>query len=133
MISPHQQVIRLVDCDIFGHVNNAIYLTYFEEARITYFKKLLGESWNWNENGFIVKKNEIEYVNPLFHWNKIEIEITLSKIGNSSFELNYTIKDLNKNEVTTTGKSILVYYNHIINQKKSLDKEITNALLKLNP
>lgn len=133
MISPHQQVIRLVDCDIFGHVNNAIYLTYFEEARITYFRKLLGESWNWKENGLIVIKNEIEYLKPLFHWNNIEIEITLFKLGNSSFELKYSIKDINKNEVTTIGKSTLVYYNHTINQKKSLDREITNALLKLNP
>jgi acyl-CoA thioester hydrolase len=131
MIKPYLQEIRLIDCDVFGHVNNAVYLTYFEEARIYYFKELLGLEWNWKENGFIIKKNEIEYLYPIFHANKIEIEVRLLSIGNTSFELFYSIKDKRNGNILTMGKSVIIYYNHTIKETKILDSIIIQALLKL--
>jgi acyl-CoA thioester hydrolase len=131
MIIPHKQEIRLVDCDLFGHVNNAIYLTYFEEARITYFTHLFEKNWDWNKNGFIVRKNEVEYLSPIHHNDNIYIEVFLTNIGISSFELTYTIREANKEIIKTIGKSIIVYYDHTIGEKKVIDQKITNMLLKL--
>ena len=44
--------IRFSDCDMLQHVNNAIYLQYFETARINFFRKEL-PNWNWKEEGII--------------------------------------------------------------------------------
>jgi acyl-CoA thioester hydrolase len=131
MITPYSQEIRFIDCDIFGHVNNAVYLTFFEEARIYYFNQLLGNKWNWQTNGFIIKKNEVEYIHPIIHNDKIQIEITLSYLGQTSFELLYTIKNKHTYNIVTKGKSVIVYYNHMMKEKKVLDKVLLNALLKL--
>ena len=131
MITPYSQAIRFTDCDIFGHINNAIYLTFFEEARIYYFNLLLGDEWNWETNGFIIRTNEVEYLFPIFHKDTIQIEITLSNLGQTSFELFYTIKNKNTNNIVTKGKSLIIYYNHLTKEKKVLDKLLSNALLKL--
>ncbi|MBC7745311.1 MAG: thioesterase family protein, partial [Flavobacterium sp.] len=43
--------VRFADIDLFGHVNNAVYLTYFEIARSSYWSEVI--QWNWNEMGII--------------------------------------------------------------------------------
>ena len=53
MISPAKIQVRLTDIDILGHVNNAIYLSYFEMTRIHYFNLLVGPNWDWMENGVV--------------------------------------------------------------------------------
>jgi acyl-CoA thioester hydrolase len=66
MIKPLEIQIRFSDCDMMGHVNNAVYLNYFELTRIYYFRELLGKDWDWRKNGIILRKNEIEYFVPVF-------------------------------------------------------------------
>jgi acyl-CoA thioester hydrolase len=65
MISPARIFVRLTDLDILGHVNNAIYLTYFEMARMHYFAEMVGTEWNWMEEGVVLVKNEVEYLKPI--------------------------------------------------------------------
>ena len=55
--TPYKIEIRFSDCDRYKHVNNAVYLTYFEQARIHYFGEILGENWDWTKNGVILKKH----------------------------------------------------------------------------
>ena len=47
MEQPIKIQVRFSDLDTLGHVNNAVYLSYFEMARIAYFTPLLGENWDW--------------------------------------------------------------------------------------
>ena len=61
MIAPAKIQVRFSDLDVLGHVNNTIYLSYFEMARVHYFKELLGEGWDWNKFGIVLAKNEVEY------------------------------------------------------------------------
>ena len=46
---------RFNDCDLMGHVNNAIYLTYIEEARIFFFNQILERDWDWKEEYDLAK------------------------------------------------------------------------------
>ena len=49
--------IRFNDLDSMGHVNNANYFTYFELARVEYFKVAMGSSHiDWSEDGVIMGK-----------------------------------------------------------------------------
>ena len=47
MIAPLKIQVRFSDLDILGHVNNVTYLSYFEMARVYYFKELVGTKWDW--------------------------------------------------------------------------------------
>ncbi|MDQ3192674.1 MAG: acyl-CoA thioesterase [Bacteroidota bacterium] len=106
--------IRFADIDKLGHVNNAVYLTYFEQARLKYFKEVIGTGIDWSENGIILAKAEIDFILPLLLENKAVVEISCSRIGTKSFDLNYQIivEKSNTKTVITKGKTIMVCYNY---------------------
>lgn len=126
MISTSIQ-IRFSDCDMLQHVNNAVYLQYFETARIQFFKTDLPD-WDWKKNGIILLKNEVEYKVPLFLTDDCHIEIDCSHIGNKSFTLTYKV--MVNNLVKSTGKSILVCFDFNTNQTTTLPTQLKKALQK---
>ncbi|MDP5075903.1 MAG: acyl-CoA thioesterase [Flavobacteriales bacterium] len=96
--------IRFADIDAMGHVNNAVYFSYFEQARMAYFKERVARIWNWNEDGVIVARNEIDYIYPVFLNDRMNIRLWVEHVGNKSFSVCY--------RVCATGKSVLFCFNH---------------------
>jgi acyl-CoA thioester hydrolase len=92
MIPPASIQIRFADLDVMGHVNNAVYFSYMEMARVHYFKQLLGLDWDWKAYGMLIVHNAIDYEKPLLLHHQLQIEMTCVKWGNKSFELYYVFK-----------------------------------------
>ena len=112
-----------------GHVNNAVYLNYFETARMHYFNQILGKDWNWNVDGIILMRNELDYLKPLLLRDQAIITISVLKIGTKSFELGY---DLKVNEVSyTRGKSILVCFNYTEQKSCEIPSKLRSKLQEL--
>jgi acyl-CoA thioester hydrolase len=110
MTSSYKLNVRFRDCDMLQHVNNAVYLTYFEEARIHYFRQLLGIQWDWKTNGILLRKNEVEYLKPVLLTEPVEIKLFLKHVGEKSFTLAYEVKVFD--EIRTFGSSVIVCYNN---------------------
>lgn len=108
MITPAKIQVRFADLDTMGHVNNSVYLSYFEYARVHYFNQLLGLGWDWRKFGVLVARNEINYLKPVLLNDVPQIEILLDSIGSKSFTLAYEVTV--NGELTTTGKSVLVCF-----------------------
>ena len=120
-ITEHIQ-IRFRDTDVVGHVNNAVYVTYFEMARIVLFKEI----FNWNSNRdylntapVIVAMNSCNYKIPLFIGAKIKAECCVSKIGRKSFTIFTEIIDENNGAIYADGETVIVFYDY--NIEKSID------------
>lgn len=128
-IKPAKIQVRFSDCDMMGHVNNAVYLSYFEMARIYYFGMLLGENRDWKREGVLLRKNEVEYLKPVLLHDCPEISLFLDYIGNKSFSLNYELKV--NGELRTIGKSVLVCYNSIEKKSFEVSAELRGYLLRL--
>ena len=79
---------RWKDLDLFGHVNNAVFLTYIEDARIMYFKR-----WNITEKkrSLIVASIKIDYLRQIVHPSDLIVGQKISRIGNSSFDIQSAI------------------------------------------
>ena len=75
---------RFRDVDAFNHVNNAVFLTYFEDARRLFF-----ERWNINfeEKSLIVAAIQIDYLKQLSHPSSLRIGQKIIKIGTKSFDI----------------------------------------------
>lgn len=130
MIKPCKIQIRYADLDPMGHVNNAVYLNYFEIARVYYFNKLLKDDWDWNKNGLLLVRNEVDYLLPLLLNDEPEIKISLLEIGNKSFKLKYDI--LVRREIHCTGLSVLVCYDSTTKKTIKVNDSFRKALLSLN-
>ena len=102
--------IRFADIDAMGHVNNAVYFSYFEQARMAYFKERVARIWDWNEDGVIVARNEIDYVFPVFLNDRMVIRLWVEHVGSKSFTVCYRV--VVGERLCATGKSVLVCFNH---------------------
>jgi acyl-CoA thioester hydrolase len=130
MISPAKIQVRFADLDVMGHVNNSVYLSYFEMTRVHYFKQLVGANWDWQKEGVLLVRNEIDYLKPILLNDEPEVYMSLEKIGDKSISLLYEIK-VNK-EIYTKGKSILVCFNAEEGKTILVPKAMAEALEKLN-
>jgi acyl-CoA thioester hydrolase len=121
--------VRYADLDTMGHVNNTVYLSYFENARVHYFNELLGKDWDWSKHGVLVAKNEVNYFKPILLNDVPEIEILLESIGSKSITLAYEVKV--NGEITTTGKSVLVCFDIKNQVSTAVSEDWKTALSKL--
>lgn len=126
IIPPARIHVRFSDLDVLGHVNNAVYLSYFEIARVHYFKYLVGSDWNWKTGGVILARNEIEYYKPVLLTDEPYIEMHASRIGTKSFTLDYKLTV--KGELYTTGSSVLVCFNSAENKTIDIPVDLRKAL-----
>lgn len=109
--------VRFADIDRFNHVNNAVYLSYAEQARIMYCDEVLGDTIDWKKNGLILAKAEANYLRPIHLYDNIIVETECTKIGNKSLHLYYRIfkiTDTEKLEMCN-GLTILVGYDYVNN------------------
>lgn len=104
--------VRWSDMDEMGHVNNAVYLTYFEQARIWYFQEAC--SWNWKENGLILANVNIDYIRPLIFPTPATIRVRVSRLGTKSFEMQYLITSTfyDKEVLMTKGSTTMVMFDY---------------------
>lgn len=126
IIPPAKIHVRFSDLDVLGHVNNAVYLSYFEIARVHYFKYLVGSDWDWKKGGVILARNEIEYYKPVLLNDEPLIEMIATRIGTKSFTLDYKLKV--KDELYSSGSSVLVCFDSIENKTIDIPDELRKAL-----
>jgi acyl-CoA thioester hydrolase len=93
--------VRFRDCDAMGHVNNAVYSTYLEEARIG----VLGGLGN-----FILARVEIDFRAELRMGEEVEVRTRCSRIGTKSFDLEHVISA--DGRVVAEARSVLVSYDY---------------------
>lgn len=102
--------LRWKDIDQFGHVNNAVYLTYFETARYYYNRDV--NDWNWEQDQYIIASIKVDYLRPIFYPGDIKVYLRISDIGEKSFNFHYAIT-YEKNgieKLAATGQSTQVMY-----------------------
>ena len=86
--------VRFADTDAMGHVNNAVYLTYCEIARIRYWTDVTGEPIAPGHEGaesLILAEARITYRAPVFHGECVTVETRATRIGRTSFTLEHRL------------------------------------------
>lgn len=111
--------IRFKDVDKMGHVNNANHLTYFEMARMSYFRDVINEKIDWNRQGVILARNEVDYKAPILLEDEVWVHIRTSRFGSSSFDMEYVITrtDVSGTSIAALGRSVLVCFDYETNAK----------------
>src|SRR5512135_3482227 len=105
--------IRFRDCDAMGHVNNAVYSTFLEEARI----EVLGGLAD-----FILARVEIDFRSELRAGEEIEVRTRCSRIGTKSLDLEHEIHA--NGRLVAQGKSVLVGYDYERSESVALPEDV---------
>lgn len=121
--------IRFRDVDAMGHVNNAEYLTYFEEGRKAFLKEVMGIEVP-ADYPFILARAVCDYIRPIPLSAEISVMVWISRIGKKSFNFRYEIIDTRGGpEPYARGESVMVWYDYT-SGKTALIPEETAAKLR---
>lgn len=101
----HTETVRFRDVDALGHVNNAAYLTYLEQARIGFLAP-----FGADQTGMILARAEIDFRTQVGFGERVEVEVRPLRVGTKSFELGYTLRV--RGEVVAEAKTVLVAYDY---------------------
>lgn len=96
--------VRVRDIDFMGHVNNAVYATYLEEARTSYFEDVLDVPLTDIDS--VLAHLEIEYRQPITIEDDVTVALRIPRIGESSLPMEYEIRA--GDDVAATGETVQV-------------------------
>jgi acyl-CoA thioester hydrolase len=122
----HRLRVRFRDCDAMGHVNHAVYFTYFEECRLTCWRERTGTASPGTR--VIVAHAECDYRAPAHFGDELDVRLRVSAVGRSSFTLEYEIVETVSGSRVATGKTVLVAYDYAAKASTPLPAP-TRALL----
>jgi acyl-CoA thioester hydrolase len=92
----HPIEVRFVDTDAFGHVNNAVFLSYFEAARAGYYARVTGTPFMTGAEGikhtFVIAEARISYRSPVLFGEPLLVGVRFAWASRSSFGLEYRIR-----------------------------------------
>lgn len=99
--------VRFRDLDPMGHVNNSVYFTYFEVARTAYWQEL-HHDYSYDVLDFVVARAECDFVSAAILRETVRVEVWLSRIGTSSFVLDYELFDEQSERLVARGETVQV-------------------------
>lgn len=97
--------VRFRDIDAMGHVNNAVYATYLEQARTTYFAEVLDASLD--EVPTVLAQLELSYERPITLSQEVTVVVRVPDLGTSSLPMTYEV--LADGERAAIGETVQVF------------------------
>ena len=125
--------IRFRDLDGMGHVNHAVFITYFEEGRKAFFQKYFdfGDSTEFN---FIMAHVRCDYLKPIqLSHKRVILQMWVSKMGNKSFDLEYRLTNLaDPSDIFAKGASVQVCFDYQENKSVRMSDKMRATLSEYN-
>jgi acyl-CoA thioester hydrolase len=109
--------VRFRDCDPLGHVNNAVYATYFEVARFGYWREALGYT-RADGFSFIMARVECNYRAQAHAGETLDVRIRVGRIGRRSFTFDYQIVAADDGRLVADGSSVQVMFDYAAQQSR---------------
>jgi acyl-CoA thioester hydrolase len=128
-IHSHRLEVRFRDCDAMGHVNNAVYLTYLEQARFSHWRAsgIAPGGERRDIPGVILARVEIDYRRPAKHGDLLDVVIGVAAVGRTSFTYEYEIRDRG-GEIVATARTVLVSFDYDAGKPVPLSDAVKAAL-----
>jgi acyl-CoA thioester hydrolase len=119
---------RYADYDTKGHVNNAVYLTYFETARDRAWIDAVGGS---PDAPFILAEATVRYVRPAMIGTPLDIEITTSEVRAKAWVWRYRIIDARNDALVADGQTVQVMYDYASGRSVEIPSDVRGGLGKV--
>jgi acyl-CoA thioester hydrolase len=122
--------MRWSDMDAYGHVNNVVFLGYFEMARVDlFFERASLEERTGLRRGTVVAEHQIRYKLPVvYSADPLDVQIWVSDVRAAAFTCHYEVYDHGK--LAVTGSTLLVPYDFSIARPRRIAPEEREFLLR---
>ena len=127
LLITHRLQVRFRDCDPLGHVNNAVYLTYLEQARFNLWTAQLGFTARSAADdgprglGFILARVECDFRAQAKYGDEIDVRLSLDSFGRTSFTYRYELVNAGTGQLMATAKTVIVRFDYDAQKPAPLD------------
>jgi acyl-CoA thioester hydrolase len=118
---------RFNDYDSKGHVNNAVYLTYFELGRVQAWLAAGGEV----DGDFILAEAKISYRSPALMGQPLDLEVTTSEIRNKAWVWRYRVLDSRDDRLVAEGETVQVMFDYVSRTTVAIPPAIREGLARV--
>jgi acyl-CoA thioester hydrolase len=123
--------VRFRDLDAMGHVNNAVFFTYFEIGRETFHFDNISSQIDKSRSSFILAHIRCDYIRPITRGTQLTLTMAVKKIGGKSFDYLYILSDSTDESIEyARGESVQVCYDYAQNKSIELSPEFRAILLQ---
>jgi acyl-CoA thioester hydrolase len=125
-----QVPMRWSDMDAYGHVNNVVFLQYFEMARVDlFFERASLEERTGLRRGTVVAAHDIQYKLPVVYSPRpLDVQIWVSEVRAAAFRCHYEVFD--HDNLAVTGSTLLVPFDFSINRPRRLTPDEKDFLAR---
>lgn len=124
--------VRFRDLDALGHVNNAVYLTYLESARLAWWLEISGRT-DLAGLDMILARVEVDYRSPASYGETLEVGVRCASLGRSSFVLESAITERRTGRLVAEARKVLVHYDYQAGRSQPLPQELRQRILARDP
>ena len=125
-ITPIQ--LRFNDFDALGHVNNSVYLSFFDLGKTGYFMQVLPDVQLNREVGIVIADIHVSFLLPVYPGENVAVETAVVEVGNKSFKLYQQLIDLDTNEVKCICKTVMVCFDAKTKSTRQISPEWRKAI-----
>ena len=120
---------RFNDFDPMGHVNNTIFMNYFDIGKVDYFRAVWNtEIVDWKEIGLVIARVETDFISPILMGERIIVRTTILHIGNKSLELAQQLINADTDQLKAAARTIMVGFDVNTNSAEPITEKCVEAI-----
>lgn len=124
--------VRFRDIDAVGHVNNAVYLTYLEQARLAYWRKLTGKS-DLRDIDIILARVEIDYRSPIAFGEDVDVAVRCVLLKRSSCVLELRLTERTSGRLVAEARNVVVYFDYQAKRPQPIPEDLRARVRAMDP
>lgn len=122
--------LRFNDADTLGHINNAVYLNFYDLGKTSYFQTIYGGQLLPSDIDVVVAHIDVDFISPVFLTDSVEVQTMVEKIGNKSFTLLQRIVCSDTKLVKCECRTIMVGFDFKKNESKPISDKWREAIAR---
>lgn len=119
--------LRSNDLDRFGHINNAVYFTFYDLGKTNYIESVC-PNIDWEKEAIVVVEIKVSFKSQIFGTDHIAVNTAVTSIGTKSFELMQQVIDTKTGEEKCICRSTMVTYDLIKHKSKPIPQDWIEAI-----
>lgn len=119
--------LRTNDIDKFGHINNAVYFTFYDLGKTNYIETVC-PNVNWEKEAIVVVQINVNFMSQIFGTDHVAVQTSVTSIGTKSFGLAQRVIDTQTGDVKCFCRSVMVTYDLTKHESKPMPDEWIKAI-----
>jgi acyl-CoA thioester hydrolase len=128
----HVVEVRFRDLDALGHVNNAVYLTYLESARMAWWMHVKSRA-DLAGLDMILARAEIDFRSPVVFGERLVVGVRCASLKRSSFVLEQRIEEEGSGRLVAEARKVLVHYDYAAARSLPIPAELRERIREQDP